>query len=25
MNAFVSFDPFMVYIPECTQQLRTMK
>ena len=22
MNAFVSFDLFMVYIPECKQQLR---
>ena len=25
MNAFFSFDLFMVYVPECTQQLRTMK
>jgi len=25
MNAFVSFDLFMVYIPECKQQLRTVK
>jgi len=25
MNAFISFDLFMVYIPECKQQLRTMK
>jgi hypothetical protein len=25
MNAFLSFDRFMVYIPECKQQLRTMK
>jgi len=25
MNAFFSFDLFMVYIPECKQQLRTMK
>jgi len=24
MNAFLSFDLFMVYIPECKQQLRTM-
>jgi len=24
MNAFFSFDLFMVYIPECKQQLRTM-
>jgi len=23
MNAFFSFDLFMVYIPECKQQLRT--
>jgi len=22
MNAFFSFDLFMIYIPECTQQLR---
>jgi len=25
MNAFFSFDIFMVYLPECKQQLRTMK
>jgi len=25
MNTFFSFDRFMVYIPECKQQLRTMK
>jgi len=25
MNAFFSFDFFTVYIPECKQQLRTMK
>jgi hypothetical protein len=25
LNALFSFDPFMVYIPECKQQLRTMK
>jgi hypothetical protein len=25
MNAFISFDLFMVYIPECKQQLNTMK
>ena len=25
MNAFFSFDLCMVYIPECKQQLRTMK
>jgi len=25
MNAFFTFDIFMVYIPECKQQLRTMK
>jgi len=25
MNAFFSFDLFMVYITECKQQLRTMK
>ena len=25
INAFFSFDLFMVYIPECKQQLRTMK
>jgi len=25
MNAFFSFDLFMVYKPECKQQLRTMK
>ena len=25
MNAFFSFHLFMVYIPECKQQLRTMK
>ena len=25
MNAIFSFDLFMVYIPECKQQLRTMK
>ena len=25
MNAFFSFDLFLVYIPECKQQLRTMK
>ena len=25
MNAFFSFDLFMVYIPECKQQLRTKK
>ena len=25
MNAFFSFDFFMVYIPECKQKLRTMK
>ena len=25
MNAFFSFDLFMVDIPECKQQLRTMK
>ena len=25
MNALFSFDLFMVYIPECKQQLRTMK
>jgi hypothetical protein len=25
MNASFSFDLFMVYIPECKQQLRTMK
>jgi hypothetical protein len=25
MNAFFSFDLFMVYIPECKQQLRAMK
>ena len=25
MNAFFSFDLFMVYIPGCKQQLRTMK
>ena len=24
MNAFFSFDLFMVYIPECKQQLRTL-
>ena len=24
MNAFFSFDLFMVYIPECKQQLRTV-
>jgi hypothetical protein len=24
-NVFFSFDIFMVYIPECKQQLRTMK
>jgi len=24
MNEFFSFDLFMVYIPECKQQLRTM-
>ena len=25
MNALLSFDLFMVYIPECKKQLRTMK
>jgi len=25
MNAFFSFDLFMVYIQECKQHLRTMK
>ena len=25
INALFSFDCFMVYIPECKQQLRTMK
>ena len=25
MNAFLSFDLFMVYIPECKQHVRTMK
>jgi hypothetical protein len=25
MNAFFSFDLYLVYIPECKQQLRTMK
>jgi len=25
MNAFFSFDLFMVYIPECKQQLRTIE
>jgi len=25
MNAFFTFDLFMVYIPECKQKLRTMK
>jgi len=25
MNAIFSFDLFMVYIPECKQQLRNMK
>ena len=25
MNAFISFDLFMVYIPECKQQIGTMK
>ena len=25
MNAFFSCDLFMVYIPECKQQLKTMK
>ena len=25
MNAFFSFDLFVVYIPECKQQLRTME
>jgi len=25
MNAFFSFHIFMVYLPECKQQLRTMK
>jgi len=25
MNAFFLFDLFMVYIPECKQQLRTFK
>jgi len=25
MNTFFSFDLWMVYIPECRQQLRTMK
>jgi len=25
MNAFFTFDLFMIYIPECKQQLRTMK
>jgi hypothetical protein len=25
MNAFFLFDLFMNYIPECKQQLRTMK
>jgi len=25
MNAFFSFDLFMVYIPESKQELRTMK
>ena len=25
MNEFFSFDLFMVYIPECRQQLGTMK
>jgi hypothetical protein len=25
MNEFFSFDLFMVYIPECKQQLRTLK
>ena len=24
-NTFISFDLFMVYIPECKQQLRTVK
>jgi len=25
MNAFFSINIFMVYIPECKQQLRTMR
>jgi len=25
MNAFFSFDLFMVYLPECKQHLKTMK
>ena len=25
MNALFSFDLFMAYIPECKQQLKTMK
>jgi len=25
MNTFLSFDLFIVYLPECKQQLRTMK
>jgi len=25
MDTFLSFDLFMVYIPECKQQQRTMK
>ena len=25
MDAFFSFDPCMMYIPECKQQLKTMK
>ena len=25
MNVFVTIDMFLVYIPECKQQLRTMK
>jgi len=24
MNVIISFDLFMVYIPECKQQLRTL-
>jgi len=25
MNAFISFDLFMIYLPECKQQLLIMK
>ena len=25
MNAFFSFDLFIIYIPECKQQLRTVE